>query len=88
MRAFQNESLLKYSLEVTEDLMKYKAGKSYILTDVCESTVDKNQIKVPNEVLESYKFSKYLVDPNKPRPKKVVRVFLFVLRWTSFWKNQ
>ena len=41
MRAFQKESLLKYSLEVTEDLMKYKAGKSYILTDVCESTVDK-----------------------------------------------
>ena len=49
MRAFQKESLLKYSLEVTEDLMKYKAGKSYILTDVCESTVDKNQIK-PNQM--------------------------------------
>ena len=68
--------------------MKYKADKSYILTDFCESTVDKNQIKVPNEVLESYKFSKYLVDPNKARSKKVVRVFLFVLRSTSSWKNQ
>ena len=49
-------------------------------TDVYETiAVDSYKRKIPNEVLECYKCSKYVVDPNKARFKKVVRIFVFVL---------
>ena len=37
--------------------------------------------KIPNEVLERFKFSNYLIDPNKYRFKKVVRIMALVIRF-------
>ena len=54
---------------------------TYLISDVYETiAVDSYQGKIPSEVLKCYKFSKYVVDPNKARFKKVVRIFVFVLR--------
>ena len=63
-------------------LMANKIDKSYLISDVYETiAVDSYQRKIPSEVLECYKFSKYVVDPKKARFKKVVRIFEFVLRF-------
>ena len=52
---------------------------SHLISDVYETiAVDSFQ----SEVLECYKLSKYVVDPNKARFKKVVRNFAFALRFT------
>ena len=62
--------------------MANKVDKSYLISDVYETiAVDSYQRKIPSEVLKCYKFSKYVVDPNKARFKKVVRIFAFVLRF-------
>ena len=67
---------------MSEGLMANKVGKSYLINDVYETiAVDSYPRKIPSEVLECYKFSKYVVDPNKARFKKVVRIFAFVLRF-------
>ena len=53
-----------------------------MVSDVYETiAVDSYQREVPREVLECYKFSKYVVDPNKAMFKKAVRIFAFVLRF-------
>ena len=53
-----------------------------MISDVYETiTVDSYQRKIPSEVLECYKISKDVVDPNKARFKKVVRIFAFVRRF-------
>ena len=58
---------------MAKDLMANKVDKSYLIREVYETTaVDSYQRKIPFEVLKCYKFSKYLVDPNKARFKKVV----------------
>ena len=72
----ENEFLLKYSPEMAEDLTASKVDKSYFISDVA-----KYQRKIPSKVLECYKFPKFLVDPNKARFKKVVRIFTFALRF-------
>ena len=74
--ALENEILLKYSSEMAEGLMAKKVDKPYLISDV-----DNYQRKIPSEVLECYKFSKYVMDPNKARFKKVVRIFAFMLRF-------
>ena len=74
--ALENEILLKYSSEMAEGLMAKKVDKPYLI-----SGVDNYQRKIPSEVLECYKFSKYVMDPNKARFKKVVRIFAFMLRF-------
>ena len=62
--------------------MRNKVDKSYFMSDVYETmAVDSYQRKNPSEVSECYKFSKYVVDPNKTRFKKVVIIFVFVLRF-------
>ena len=62
--------------------MANKVDKSYLISDVYHTiAVDSSQKKIPSEVLECYKFSKYVVDPNKSRFKKVIRIFAFVLRF-------
>ena len=61
---------------MTEGLMANKVDKSYLISDV-----DNYHRKIPSEELTCYKFSKYEVDPNKARLKKVVRIFAFVLRF-------
>ena len=62
--------------------MANKVDKSYLISDVYETTgVNSYQRKIPSSVLECYKFSKYVVDPNKARFKKVARIFGFVLRF-------
>ena len=67
---------------MAKGLMANKVDKSYLISDVYETiAVDSYQRKIPSEVLKCYKFSKYLVDPNKARFKKVVRIFAFVLRF-------
>ena len=67
---------------MAKDLMANKVDKSYLIREVYETTaVDSYQRKIPFEVLKCYKFSKYLVDPNKARFKKVVRIFAFTLRF-------
>ena len=56
--------------------------KSYLISDVYETiAVDSCQRKIPTEVLQCYKFSKYVVDSNKARFKKVVNFFVFGLRF-------
>ena len=51
---------------MAEDLMANKVDKSYVISDVYETiTVDSCQRKISSEVLEFYKFSKYVLDPNK-----------------------
>ena len=78
--ALENE-ILKYSSEMAKGLMDNKGDKSYLISDVYETiAVDSYQRKIPSEVLECYEFSKYVVDPNKARFKKVVRILAFVLR--------
>ena len=78
----ENEILRKYSSGKVELLMANKVNKSYLITDVYEANaVDSFQTKIPSKVLECYKFSKSVVDPNKARFKKVVRIFAFVLRF-------
>ena len=80
--ALENEILLKYSSEMAEGLMANKFDKSFLISDVYEIiAVDSYQRKIPSEVLECYKFSKYMVDQNKARFKKVVMIFAFVLRF-------
>ena len=74
--ALENEILLKHSSKMAEGLIANKVDKSYLIGDV-----DNYQRKIPHEVLECYKFSKYVVDPNKARFKKVVRIFAFVHRF-------
>ena len=47
-----------------------------MINDVYETiAVDSYQRKIPSEVLECFKFFKYVVNPNKARFKKVVRIF-------------
>ena len=56
---------------MSEGLMANKVGKSYLINDVYETiAVDSYPRGIPSEVLECYKFSKYVVDPNKARFKK------------------
>ena len=77
----QNE-ILKCRSEMAKGLMANKIDRSYLITDVYETiAVDSYQRKIPSEVLECYKFSKYVVDPNKARLKKMGRIFAFVLRF-------
>ena len=61
----------------------------YMLTNICESTAaDTNQRKIPNKVLDCYKFVSYLVDPIRTIFQEVVRIFVFVLRFISMlWKK-
>ena len=62
--------------------MANKIDRSYLITDVYETiAVDSYQRKIPSEVLECYKFPKYVVDPNKARLQKMGRIFAFVLRF-------
>ena len=78
--ALENE-ILKYSSEMAKGLMANKGDKSYLISDVYETiAADSYQRKIPSKVLQCYNFSKYAVDPNKARFKKVVRIFAFVLR--------
>ena len=63
--------------------MANKVDKSYLIGDF-----NNYQRKVTSEVLACYKFSKYVVDPNKARFKKVVRVFTFVLRFIKKLQNK
>ena len=79
--AMENE-FLKYSSNMAKGLMTNKVDRSYLISDVYKTiAVDSYQRKIPSEVLECHKFSKYVVDPNKARFKKVVRIFAFVLRF-------
>ena len=51
---------------MAEDLMANKVDKPYVISDVYETiTVDSCQRKISSGVLEFYKFSKYVLDPNK-----------------------
>ena len=59
---------------MAEVLMAQKFDKSYLISDV-----NNYQRNIPSELLKCYKFSKYVVDPNKARFKKVVKIFAFVL---------
>ena len=63
--------------------MANKVDKSYLISDF-----NNCQRKVTSEVLACYKFSKYVVNPNKARFKKVVRVFTFVLRFIKKLQNK
>ena len=40
---------------------------------ICHQAYDIEQRKLPSEVDERYKFSQYIIDPNKYRLRKVVR---------------
>ena len=58
--ALENE-ILKYSSEMAKDLMANKVDKSYLISDVYERiAVDIYQRKISSEVLECFKFSKYV----------------------------
>ena len=58
--ALENE-ILKYSSEMVKDLMANKVDKSYLISDVYERiAVDIYQRKISIEVLECFKFSKYI----------------------------
>ena len=73
--------ILKYWSKMEKDLMANKVDKSYLISDVSKTiAVDSCQRKIPSEVLGCYIFSKYVVDPNKARFRKVIRIFAFVLR--------
>ena len=53
----------------------------YLISDVYEKiAADSYQRKIPSEVLDCYKFSIYVVGPNKAMFKKLVRIFAFVFR--------
>ena len=79
--AMENE-ILKYSSEMAKGLIANKVDNSYLISDVYETiAVDSYQRQIPSELLECYKFSKCVVDPNKARFKKVVKIFACVLRF-------
>ena len=46
------------------------------------------QRQVPNQVVERYKFSRYLLDPNKFRFKTVVRVIAFVIKFIKILQSR
>ena len=73
----QKENLIKYSPEKHED----EHQNAYLATQV-ENGIScyKN---VPQEVEECYKFSNYLIDPNKRRFKTVVRIMALVLKFVK-----
>ena len=75
--AIQKENLLKYSPEKHED----EHQNAYLATKF-ENGIScyKN---VPQEVEECYKFSNYLVDPNKRRLKTVVRIIALVVKFVK-----
>lgn len=76
------KNLLKCSSEIIEGLITNKDDKTYTVTDVYETiTLDGCQKKTPNEVLECYKFSKYVLDPNRARFNKFINIFAFVIRF-------
>ena len=64
---------------MAKDLIANQVDKSYLITDVYETIAVYE--KILSEVMECYKFSKYVVDSNKARFKRVVRIFAFVLRF-------
>ena len=67
---------------MAKGLVDNKVDKSQLISDAYETiAVDSYERKIPSEALEYYKFSKYVVNPNKAWFKKVVRVFAFVLRF-------
>ena len=68
---------------MAEVLMAQKFDKSYLISDV-----DNYQRNIPSELLKCYIFSKYVVDPNKARFKKVVKIFAFVLRFIKKLQNK
>ena len=69
---------------MAKGLVDNKVDKSQLISDAYETiVVDSYQRKIPSEVLEYYKFSKHVVDPNKAWFKKVVRIFAFVLRFVN-----
>ena len=75
--AIQQENLLKYSPEKHED----EHQNAYLATQVDNGlSCYKN---VPQEVEECYKFSNYLIDPNKRRFKTVVGIIALVLKFVK-----
>ena len=74
--AIQKENLLNYSPEKHEDWHQ----NAYLATQVVNGLrCCKN---MPQEVKEWYKFSNYLIDPNK-RFKIVVRIIALVLKFVK-----
>ena len=52
-------------------------------------SIDVYQQKIiPHEVTECYKFSSYLLDPNKHRFRTVVRIMTFVLKFIKLLKTK
>ena len=73
----QKENLLKCSPEKHED----EHQNDYLATQV-DNGLSCYQ-KMPQEVEECYKFSNYLIDPNKRRFKTFVRIIIFVLKFVK-----
>ena len=91
LAAIQVENVLKHNLDVTDiqssdENNVYMAHKQQLYYN--ESINVYQQKIIPHEVTECYKFSSYLLDPNKHRFRTVVRIMAFVLKFIKLVKTK
>ena len=91
LAAIQVENVLKHNLDVTDiqnsdENNVYTADKQQLYYN--ESINVYQQKIIPHEVTECYKFSSYLLDPNKHRFRTVVRIMAFVLKFIKLVKTK
>ena len=83
LAAIQIENVLKHNLDVT-DTQSSDENNVYM---VDEQKLYYNE-SIPHEVTECYKFSSYLLDPNKHQFRNVVRIMAFVLKFIKLVKTK
>ena len=91
LAATQIENVLEHNLDVTDiqssdENNVYMAHKQQLYYN--ESINVYQQKIIPHEVTECYKFSSYLLDPNKHRFRTVVRIMAFVLKFIKLVKTK
>ena len=64
------------------------SNKERIIQDVYESVHFSFKRNIPDEVKERYQYSNYLIDPNRFRLQKVVRVLSLVIRFINKLKTK
>ena len=83
--------MLKHNLDVTDiqnndENNIYMADKQQL--HYSESINVYQQKIIPHEVTEWYKFSTYLLDPNKHRFRTLVKIMAFVLKFIKLVKTK
>ena len=78
--ALQNKNMIKYQSQINDVKEDSESQECYLINDI------KKNISI--EVQECYRFSNYLVDPNKRSFHTVVRIFGFIIKFIQSRKSQ